>query len=187
MKKSRLYGIVFCALMAAIVFVTTYFIKIDIPTPAGMTMIKVGNGMCLLAGLLFGGVYGGLAAGIGSMLFDLLDPRYAASAPFTLVFFFIMGAICGFISHAGGAKGQKTGRNIVAALCGAVTYWFLNIGKSIIVLIVAGSAPGPAIAANTAKMVTSGINVVIGVAIAVLLAIPVGSALRKAGIMDKIK
>ena len=86
------------ALMAAMIFVVTSFVRIPIEVPpAGETMLKVANVLCLLAGMWFGGVRGGLAAGIGSMLFDLSNPKYVASAPFTLLFFFMMAFICGTI------------------------------------------------------------------------------------------
>ncbi|NMA06377.1 MAG: ECF transporter S component, partial [Ruminococcaceae bacterium] len=60
--------------MAALTFVFTMFFRIDIPTPLGKTMLHLGNVMCLLSGLLFGPVRGGLAGGIGSMMYDLFDP-----------------------------------------------------------------------------------------------------------------
>ena len=70
-EKQRLfslYDMVVVGVMAAIIFVLTYFVQIPIPTPAGQTMLKSANIFILLAGLLFGGLRGGLAAGIGSIL-----------------------------------------------------------------------------------------------------------------------
>jgi uncharacterized membrane protein len=131
MKNSRftLYRIVIIGLMAAMVFVCTMFLGIRIPTPTGTTQLKTANAICLLTGLLFGGWTGGLAAGIGSALFDLTYPEWAAGAWLTFIFFFAMGAICGGIAHAGGAAGKNKARNWVAAICGAVGYWLLYIGK----------------------------------------------------------
>lgn len=108
MKNSRftLYRIVIIGLMAAMVFVCTMFLGIRIPTPTGTTQLKTANAICLLTGLLFGGWTGGLAAGIGSALFDLTYPEWAAGAWLTFIFFFAMGAICGGIAHAGGAAGK---------------------------------------------------------------------------------
>ena len=82
-------------MMAAVIFVLTMFVRIEIPTPTGYTNLKIANGFCLAAGMLFGGVYGGLAAGVGSMLFDVMDPKYITSAPFTFAFFFLMAFVCG--------------------------------------------------------------------------------------------
>lgn len=185
-KVKPIYPLVFVGVMAALIFVATYFIRIEIPTPTGVTMLKVGNILCLLAGMLFGGLYGGLSAGIGSMLFDLLNPKYVASAPFTLVFFFIMGCVCGTISHLNGKKGLDTKQNIIAAVSGAFSYWLLYIGKSTIVLMLAGSAFVPALVANSTKMVTSGINGLIAVVCSVIIAKPLNKALRNAGVLDKL-
>ena len=87
MKNSRftLYRIVIIGLMAAMVFVCTMFLGIRIPTPTGTTQLKTANAICLLTGLLFGGWTGGLAAGIGSALFDLTYPEWAAGAWLTLI------------------------------------------------------------------------------------------------------
>lgn len=99
-KKFSVYDLVIVGVMAAIIFVLTYFIKIKIPTPAGETMLKVANAFCLLAGILFGGLRGGLAAGIGSMFYDLLDPTYITSAPTTFLKFFLMALFCGLVAKA---------------------------------------------------------------------------------------
>ena len=79
-KAFSLYDIVMIGLMAAVVFVVTMFLSIRIPTPTGTTMIKLANAFVLLCGLLLGPVRGGLAAGIGSMIFDLMTPEYAPEA-----------------------------------------------------------------------------------------------------------
>lgn len=79
-QKITAYDIAAIGLMAAVVFVATNF-KIYIPTAIGKTMIHFGNIFCLLSGLLLGGVRGGLAAGIGSAFFDVMDPLFVSSAP----------------------------------------------------------------------------------------------------------
>lgn len=186
MSNKTLYKMIFTALMAAIVFVTTMFFKIPIPTPVGQTMVKVGNVFCLLSGMLLGPVYGGLASGIGSALYDLSDPVYAASAPFTFLFFFAMGCVCGLIAHNRSTKVSGTRRNLIGAAAGSVTYIILYISKSIIVLIAAGSALPAAVLACSTKMIIALINAAIAVAVSVLLAAPLMTALRKNGLLDKL-
>ena len=67
-KKFTIYQLAFTALMAALVFVSTQF-NIKIPLGMGVTsMISFGNIFCILSALLLGPIYGGLAAGIGSLL-----------------------------------------------------------------------------------------------------------------------
>ena len=189
MKKSRftLYRIVIIGLMAAMVFVCTMFLGIRIPTPTGTTQIKTANAICLLTGLLFGGWTGGLAAGIGSALFDLTYPEWAAGAWLTFIFFFAMGAICGVIAHAGGAAGKNKARNWLAALCGAVGYWLLYVGKSILVLCLSGSAFSAAFIATAPKMLTGGINAVFAIVVSNLLAALLRPKLEAAGIFETLQ
>ena len=189
MKNSRftLYRIVIIGLMAAMVFVCTMFLGIRIPTPTGTTQLKTANAICLLTGLLFGGWTGGLAAGIGSALFDLTYPERAAGAWLTFIFFFAMGAICGGIAHAGGAAGKNKARNWVAAICGAVGYWLLYIGKSIVVLCLGGSVFSAAFIATVPKMLTGGINAVFAIVVSNLLAALLRPKLESAGIYEALK
>ena len=189
MKKSRftLYRIVIIGLMAAMVFVCTMFLGIRIPTPTGTTQLKTANAICLLTGLLFGGWTGGLAAGIGSALFDLTYPEWAAGALLTFIFFFAMGAICGGIAHAGGAAGKNKARNWLAAVCGAVGYWLLYVGKSILVLCLSGSAFSAAFIATTPKMLTGGINAIFAVVVSNLLAALLRPKLEAAGIFETLQ
>lgn len=189
MKNSRftLYRIVIIGLMAAMVFVCTMFLGIRIPTPTGTTQLKTANAICLLTGLLFGGWTGGLAAGIGSALFDLTYPEWAAGAWLTFIFFFAMGAICGGIAHANGAAGKNKARNWVAAICGAVGYWLLYIGKSIVVLCLGGSVFSAAFIATVPKMLTGGINAVFAIVVSNLLAALLRPKLESAGIYEALK
>ncbi|WMJ22409.1 ECF transporter S component [Paludicola sp. MB14-C6] len=198
--KFSVYDMAIVGVMAAIIFVITYFIKLPIATPAGNTMIKLANAFCLLAGILFGGVRGGLAAGLGSMLFDLLDPIYITSAPYTLVFFFVMAFVCGIISNLKRKEDGSLNLSfvILGSVVGALSYYVLNIGKSIIMKTVeavgfaelftatGGEAFQAAIAANVPKMITSSINVVIAVVIACIFAPILKKALTKAGLYNKI-
>ena len=47
--------------------------------------VHLGNGFCALAGLLFGPGVGGLASGIGSMLYDFTNPAYIAESWITFL------------------------------------------------------------------------------------------------------
>ncbi len=186
-KRNITYDIVIVGVMAAVIFVTTSVIKIGpIPTPAGNTMIKLANAFCLMAGILFGGVRGGLAAGIGSMLFDLTNPAFVSSAPFTLFFFFMMAFTAGVVSHIGSFDGKNNVINLLGAIAGSVTYLVLYLGKSVLVLVFAGSDFTAALAACSAKFITSGINAVIAVIIAVPLSIVCRKALERAGFKNKL-
>ena len=95
MKKMTVKDITRIGIMAAAVYVASAFLQIPIPTAIGSTRLHMGNVMCLLSGMLLGAAPGGLAAGTGSMFFDLTNPAYITSAPFTFAFKFLMAWLCG--------------------------------------------------------------------------------------------
>ena len=78
MKTKKL---IFAALFAALTCVATMIIKVPTPT---MGYIHPGDSIVLLSGFLLGPLYGGLAAGIGSMFSDLFG-GYFSYAPATFV------------------------------------------------------------------------------------------------------
>jgi uncharacterized membrane protein len=99
-KDDKIYKLVLTGLMAALCYVCFTFLKIPIPTPGGgSTALHIGNAFCVLAALLLGGWYGGLAGSIGMTIADLLDPKYIASAPKTFILKLCIGLIAGFIAH----------------------------------------------------------------------------------------
>ena len=128
MKKITVRQMALVGIMAAMVYVTSAYIQIPIPTAIGNTRLHVGNVMCLLSGLLLGPVLGGLAAGFGSMLFDLLNPAYITSAPFTFIFKFLMAWVCAVIAQP--KTNDKKWRYIVGAAVGALCYVLLYLAKT---------------------------------------------------------
>lgn len=88
------------ALLAALCYVSFTFLQIKIPTPGGdATSLHIGNAFCVLAALLLGGGYGGLAGAVGMTIADLLDPIYIVGAPKTFVLKFCIGLITGLVAH----------------------------------------------------------------------------------------
>ena len=66
MENDRVYKIVVTGLMAALCYVAFTYLKIPIPTFGGdMVALHIGNAFCVLAALLLGGFYGGLAGSLG--------------------------------------------------------------------------------------------------------------------------
>ena len=99
-KNEKVYKIVVTGLMAALCYVAFTYLKIPIPTFGGdMVALHIGNAFCVLAALLLGGVYGGLAGSLGMTIADLIDPAYVASAPKTFVLKLCIGLVTGFIAH----------------------------------------------------------------------------------------
>lgn len=190
-RNKSLYRMILIGLMAAMVFVVTTFIKIDIPTPTGKTMIKLGNAVCVLSGLLLGGVGGGLASGIGSMFYDLLDPAYAPEFWITFIRFFLTGMIAGLISHAAGRKGRDFRFNLIGAIAAAAFSYLFYVSQSSLVLMAAAgdfsiAQLGKALIANAPKLLTGAVNAVTAVVVSVLLIKPLVAGLGRAGLLTKL-
>ena len=88
------------ALFAALCYVIFTYLQIKIPMPGGdATSIHLGNAFCVLAALLLGGWYGGLAGAIGMGIADVLDPIYITGAPKTFILKLCIGLITGLVAH----------------------------------------------------------------------------------------
>lgn len=99
-RNEKVYKLVLTALMAALCYVAFTFLKIPIPTLNGdMVALHIGNAFCVLAALILGGGYGGLAGALGMTIADILDPVYITSAPKTFILKFCIGLIAGFVAH----------------------------------------------------------------------------------------
>lgn len=113
------------ALLAALCFVTFTFLQIKIPMPGGdATSLHIGNAFCVLAALLLGGGYGGLAGAVGMTIADIIDPVYIVSAPKTFVLKLCIGLITGLVAHKIAKIGQSTDQkyifkwSVIASICG---------------------------------------------------------------------
>lgn len=177
-KKSTL-AVVTVGILAAIVFVSNY-LSIPIPISVGdVTRIHLANGMCLLAGIIAGPIGGGLAAGIGSALYDIFDPIYITSAPFTFVFKFLMAFVAGHFAKR--APSPKSFIAILGSILGQLLYVALYLGKTYVTRILAGSAPEAIVPELITKLGVSLTNAAIAVVIASVLSVAVISALKKSG------
>ena len=88
------------ALFAALCYVIFTYLQIEIPMPGGdATSIHLGNAFCVLAALLLGGWYGGLAGAIGMGIADVMDPIYITGAPKTFILKLCIGLITGLVAH----------------------------------------------------------------------------------------
>lgn len=97
MKQKQLQKLAVAALLAAIVCVATFVVKI--PSPATNGYFNLGDCFVLISGWLIGPVYGALAAGLGSALADILS-GYVQYAPATFIIKALMAASAYFIVKA---------------------------------------------------------------------------------------
>ena len=102
------------ALMAALCFVSFTFLQIKIPMPGGdATSLHIGNAFCVLAALILGGWYGGLAGAIGMGIADIMDPVYITVAPKTFVLKLCIGLIVGLVAHRFAKINESTDKKYV--------------------------------------------------------------------------
>ena len=114
-------------MMCALVFVSNY-LRITMPIAiGGRTSFTLANIMCCLSGLLLGPV-GGVASALGSALYDLTNPAYAAECWITFITKGIMGMVAGFAMKDRATP--KYGRCTAAAALGCLAYYILYFFKS---------------------------------------------------------
>lgn len=88
--KGKTYRLILIPILAALAFTGTY---IRIPLPTG-GMIHLGNFIVIIGSFLIGGLYGGIAGGIGCGLFDLI----IYSDPIGMIAYFILKLIMGLVA-----------------------------------------------------------------------------------------
>lgn len=173
-KRSDIRQMALTAVMAAAVYTASAFLQIPIPTAIGTTRLHMGNVMCLLSGMLLGPFYGGMAAGLGSMLFDLTSPAYVTSAPFTFLFKFFMAWLCGRLLKKPGCP------LALAAAAGAGSYVILYVLKSCIEgRLVLGMPMEAVLLVGVQKGAVSAVNGAVAVAVAVPLGRILGPVMKR--------
>lgn len=96
--RASLRKLCMAALFAALCYIGFTYCKIDIPVGTEKTAFHLGNVFCVLAALLLGGLWGGLAGAVGMTVADLTT-AYVTSAPKTFVLKLCIGLITGLIAH----------------------------------------------------------------------------------------
>lgn len=113
-KQIRFKKLTQTALLAALCYVSFTYLQIKIPVPGGdATSLHIGNAFCVLAALLVGGWYGGLAGAIGMTIADLMDPIYITVAPKTFVLKLCIGIITGLIAHKYAKIGKSNDKKYI--------------------------------------------------------------------------
>ena len=97
-NKESLRKLCMAALFAALCYIGFTYCKIDIPVGAEKTAFHLGNVFCVLAALLLGGFWGGMAGAVGMTIADLTT-AYVTSAPKTFVLKLCIGLITGLVAH----------------------------------------------------------------------------------------
>lgn len=175
--------LVLAALMAALTTAGSYF-RIVLPLDiAGTTAFHLGNIMCALSGILLGPWLGGLAAGLGSAIFDMLNPLYISEAWITFLLKGAYGLSVGLIVCCR-KKPWGYGKALLGACVGAAAYAGLYLLKSFFYngLLLAGLTTDAAWLTLVGKLPATVFNAAVAIIFAPILAISIRSALKRARI-----
>ena len=178
-QKISTKRIAMAALMAALTIVGSA-IRITIPVDiAGTTSFHLGNIMCALSGILLGPWLGGLAAGLGSFLYDMTNPMYVSEAWITFLMKGAYGQFPGLVMLLWKSNWgvDKAG---IASASGAVVYAVLYLLKNYYKCVWVKFMPHEAaMIAVAGKLPATIFNAVVAVIFAPILAVAIRKALEK--------
>ena len=181
-KQLTTRKIVYVALMTALVYVATM-----IAFPLLGSKVRLANPVSLLGSLLLGPVFGGLASGLGSLIYDL-QTGYGFEGLITFVSKFLMAWVCGAIAYSGGKRAEDHARNAAGCIVGAWTYVALYMLKTFIFQRFVYGYPGATVwAAMLSKFPASAINAMAAMVIAPILYAALRPALKSAGVLDAMQ
>lgn len=179
-------------LLAALCYIGFAFFKIDIPVGPEKTAFHFGNVFCVLAALLLGGYWGGLAGAVGMTIGDLTT-SYVTSAPKTFLLKLCIGLIVGLVAHTicklSRAHTAKfvTGVTILAAVCGMG----FNVVADPLVgyfykMYLLGVPQEISSALAKISTVTTGVNAIVAVIASSVFYLAMRPALKKSGLFVQV-
>lgn len=180
-QKLTTKKIALTALLAALTVVGSWM-RITIPVDiGGNTSFHLGNILCALSGILLGPWLGGLAAGMGSAIYDVIFyPMYISECWITFLTKACYGLMAGLVIRCG-KKDWGYVRAALAALAGALTYAALYLAKTYFYggLLLGGLTPDAAWTAVLLKIPATIFNGAVAVIFAPILAVAIRKALGK--------
>ena len=181
-QKISTKRIAMAGLLAALTAVGSAM-RITVPVDlVGTSSIHLGNIFCALSGLLLGPGLGGLAAGLGSAIYDMTNPLYIGECWLTFLMKGAYGLAAGLVFKHLPLKEYL--RDLIATTAGALTYALLYLGKSFLKgIVVSGLTANAALIATGAKLPATTFNMAVAMVVAPILA----KAIRKALEQNHIK
>lgn len=179
-SKASTRKIVFTALMAALT-VAGSALRITIPVDiAGTTSFHLGNIMCALGGILLGPWYGALAAGLGSAIYDMMNPLYISEAWITFFTKAAYGLAAGLVIKCG-PKPWSYAQATAATVAGALIYAALYLAKTCFYggMLLQGLPLQASALLIIPKLPATAFNAIIAIVLAPILAASIRTALEK--------
>ena len=171
--------IVLAGLLAALT-VAGSAIRITVPIDiAGTSSFHLGNILCALCGILLGPWLGGLAAGLGSAIYDMFNPLYISEAWMTFLMKGLYGLAAGLVIRWG-SKPWGYPRALVATVAGAITYAALYLAKSFFYsgMLIHGLRFDAALITVVQKLPATTFNAAVAIIAAPLLAVAIRKGLK---------
>ena len=185
-RNESTYRLTHLGVMTALVFASNYA-RIVMPVSiGGNTAFTLANIICCLSGLMLG-PSGGLAAGLGSALYDLTNPLYAAECWITFLTKGAMGLTAGLVCAALSRRKEPGYKSyLTSCVAGCLCYYVLYFTKTFLVsgLFAEEGSAALGAAAIVSKIPASIFNAAVAIAAAPPLAIALKKALHRAG-LDK--
>ena len=172
--------IVLTALLAALTTAGSA-IRITLPLEiAGTTSFHLGNILCALSGILLGPWLGGVAAGLGSAIYDMMNPLYISEAWITFLSNGAYGLVAGLIMLLW-KKDWGYIKAAIAAFGGALTYAVLYLLKSYYYsgILMKGLTSEAALLAMSLKIPATVFNAALAIIFAPILAVAIRKALEQ--------
>ncbi|HIT33893.1 MAG TPA: ECF transporter S component [Candidatus Faecousia intestinigallinarum] len=171
--------IVLVALLAALTTAGSA-LRITLPVSIGTTSFHLGNILCALSGILLGPWLGGLAAGLGSAIYDMFNPIYISECWITFLTKGAYGLAVGLVIRTG-QRQWNYGKATLATTAGAITYAVLYLAKGFLYdgLLIEGLTAQAALIPLVGKLPATAFNAVIAILCAPPLAIAIRAALKK--------
>lgn len=181
------------AVLTALCYIGFQFFRFDIPVGVEKTAFHFGNVFCVLAALLIGPLWGGLAGAVGMTIADLTS-GYVSSSPTTFLLKLCIGLIVGEIAHKiGHISESKSSEHILKwSLIASILGMAFNVIADPVVgyfykTYILGLPQD--LASVFAKMgaITTATNAVVAIIIATILYNALRPALQKSNMLVKIE
>ena len=171
--------IVLVALMAALTVVGSG-LRIKVPASiTGTSAFHLGNILCALSGILLGPWWGGLAAGLGSAIYDMFDPIYISECWLTFLMKGAYGIAAGLVAHSGKKEWHYV-KATLASAAGAALYALLYLSKNYFKgLLVQGLAPAAAMVGVVERLPATIFNAFVAIVFAPILAVSIRTGLKR--------
>ena len=184
-RKFTTRQIVLVGLLAALTAAGSA-LRIKVPADiVGTAAFHLGNIMCALSGILLGPWLGGLAAGLGSAIYDMFDPTYISECWLTFLMKFPYGMVAGLVCHLG-KKGWGYRKALIGTILGALTYAALYLAKSYFYsgLLIKGLTPAAALTSVISKIPATTFTAAVAIVAAPLLAMSLKKALKASKLLE---